>query len=71
MGLASNALDYPVFTWLDATAPLLVSSGAYLHWGYYVAPGGRPPPAAAAAAAAAAPAAAAADPRRLANASTC
>ena len=43
MGLASNALDYPVFTWLDATAPLLTSSGAYLHWGYYVAPGGRAP----------------------------
>jgi hypothetical protein len=39
MGLASSAADYPVFNWLDATAPPLTSASAYLHWGYYVAPG--------------------------------
>ncbi len=39
MGLASNPLDYPVFSWLDASAPSLSSSAAYLHWGYYISPG--------------------------------
>lgn len=40
MGLSSSAADYPVFSWLDANAPALTGGSAYLHWGYYVAPGG-------------------------------